>query len=223
MGQTGRPVRWLQLSLKGAKYSRLCTAKDSDNESVDSDREDLVEAQLSRSFDKDPNGTITLRLPFDKVHKELGRDTFMLEQGGFSCSIAVLLAHRARYHTKDDEFLFTFTSTKTGLTRRPLTKSAFWACVNALLVEGGRPKASCHSLRIGGASLFLRAGVPEAVVKNIGSRVSDAFLGYVRLCAEVKGAAVAAGLGEELAARGAGIQVNNVAGVPLAVWIVTRE
>ncbi|KAK4703835.1 hypothetical protein P7C70_g2380, partial [Phenoliferia sp. Uapishka_3] len=131
-----------------------------------------------------------VHIPWTKTTKELGADIPVdplppQEDGSPhpACPVFWLKQHLRINKPQPLESLFMYTPAegRRNSARRPLTKPAWMARTNALLVAAGLPPLDGHSIRIGGATQLLLNGIPIKIVQKMGRWASEsAFALYWR-------------------------------------------
>lgn len=129
-------------------------------------------------YDEDRNGfkVVVFALPRTKV-SPIGEDVYWAAQSGIVDPQAALRHHLALNQPPPSAAVFSWRHS-TGL--RPLTKSAFLACLQTAGDQLGTGMLKGHGIRIGGTLEYLLRGVPFDNVKAMGRWSSNAFLLYLR-------------------------------------------
>ncbi|CAD6892272.1 unnamed protein product [Tilletia laevis] len=125
--------------------------------------------------------TVTLRLPMDKTQGPNGSDLIASQQltSPALCPVAAVRWHlHVNRDVPQDAGAFAFLDS--GGCVRELTTDHCIRVANSLLSAADRPPILGHCLRIGGATFYLNAGIPELDIRRHGRWKSDAMLVYLR-------------------------------------------
>jgi hypothetical protein len=123
-----------------------------------------------------PNAS-ELHLPWSKTSQFDGDKIFLLRQRHPLNATHSLSRHFAASALDPERLLCEFGSRRSASF---LCKESFMTMCNSVWSNGGLPRITGHSFRIGGTTALLCSGVNPEIVKKLGRWSSDAFLIYWR-------------------------------------------
>jgi hypothetical protein len=139
----------------------------------------LSRVPSTRHFAITNNSTLaaSISLPWTKTTKSEGAQVTLAAQKGHRNPALHIANHIVASSLTEGDPLASY---RDGQGIRTMTKSRFMKLCNDVWNIRDDSRMTGHSFRIGGATAFLRAGVPPDVVKKMGRWKSDAFLIYWR-------------------------------------------